>query len=93
MPRFNVNYDEVWRDVSSVEFVNQKPLSEHDRDSVQGLANLIREALEVLRHPEHLSQAQIKDLEAKVKQLNAQLIRESTLARRVDPSVPWYPVW
>ena len=54
--------------------------------------NLIREALEILRNPEHLSQAQIKDLEAKVKQLNAQLIRESTLARRVDPSVPQYPV-
>ena len=54
--------------------------------------NLIREALEILRNPEHLSQAQIKDLEAKVKQLNTQLIRESTLARRVDPSVPQYPV-
>ena len=54
--------------------------------------NLIREALEILRNPEHLSQAQIKDLEAKVKQLNAQLTRESTLARRVDPLVPRYPV-
>ena len=92
MPGFNVNYEEIWKDVSSVEFVNQKPSSEHDRDSVQGLANLIREALEVLRHPEHLSQAQIKDLEAKVKQVDAQLTRESTLARRVDPSVPRYPV-
>ena len=92
MPGFSVNYQEVWKDVSSVEFVNQKPSSEYDWDSVQGLMNLIREALEVLRHPEHLSQAQIQDLEAKVKQLNAQLTRESTLARRVDPSVPWYPV-
>ncbi len=92
MPRFNVSYDEVWRDVSSVAFVNQKPSSEYDRDYVQGLMNLIREALEVLQHPEHLSQAQIKDLAAKVKQLNAQLTRESTLARRVDPSVPRYPV-
>ena len=41
MPGFNVNYEEIWKDVSSVEFVNQKPSSEHDRDSVQGLANLI----------------------------------------------------
>ena len=92
MPRFNVKYDEVWREVSSVEFVNQTPSSEYDRDSVQGLMNLIQEALEILRNPEHLSQAQIKDLEAKVKQLNTQLIRESTLARRVDPSAPQYPV-
>ena len=92
MPGSNVNYEEVWKDVSSVGFVNQKPSSEYDRDSVQGLMNLIREALEELRHPEHLSQAQVKDLEAKVKQLNPQLTRESTLARRVDPSVPRYPV-
>ena len=92
MPGSNVNYEEVWKDVSSVGFVNQKPSSEYDQDSVQGLMNLIREALEVLWHPEHLSQAQIKDLEAKVKQLNAQLTRKSTLARRVDPSVPRYPV-
>ena len=48
MPRFNVNYNEVWREVSSVEFVNQTPSSEYDRDSVQGLMNLIREALEIL---------------------------------------------
>ena len=75
MPGCNVNYEEIWKDVSSVEFVNQKPSSEHDGDSVQELANLIREALEVLRHPEHLSQAQIKDLEVKVKQLDAQLTR------------------
>ncbi len=92
MPRFNVNYDEVWREVSSVEFVNQTPSSEYDRDSVRGLTNLIQEALEILRNPEHLNQAQIKDLKVKVQQLNAQLTRESTLARRVDPSVPRYPV-
>ena len=47
MPGFNVNYEKIWKDVSSVEFVNQKLSSEYDRDSVQGLMNLIREALEV----------------------------------------------
>ena len=72
-----------------MEFVNLTPSSEYDRDSVQRLTNLIREALEILRNPEHLNQAQIKDLKAKVRQLNTQLTRESTLARRVDPSVPW----
>ena len=39
-----------------------------------------------------IGQAQIIDLEAKGKQPNVQLTREITLARRVDPSVPWYPV-
>ena len=93
MSRFGINCNDVWREVSEDEFTNIAPSSEYDRNSVQGLMNLIREALEILRNPEHLSQAQIKDLEAKVKQLNTQLIRESTLARRVDPSVPRYPVW
>ena len=88
MPRFNVNCDEVWREISSEEFVNLTPSSEYDRVSVQRLTNLIREALEILRNPEHLNQAQIKDLKAEVRQLNTQLTRESTLARRVDPSVP-----
>ena len=72
--------------------MNQTPSSEYDRDSVRGLTNLIQEALQVLENPEHLNQAQIKDLKAKVQQLNAQLTRVSTLARRVDPSVPRYPV-
>ena len=92
MPRFSVNYDEVWREVFSVEFVNRTPSSEQDRDSVRGLTNLIQEALQVLRNPEHLTQAQIKDLKAKVQQLDAQLTRVSTLARRVDPTVFRYPV-
>ena len=93
MSRFGINCNDVWREVSEDEFTNIAPSSEYDRNSVQGLMNLIREALEILRNPEHLSQVQIKDLEEKVKQLNTQLIRESTLARRVDPSVPRYPVW
>ena len=70
MPRFNVNYDEVWREVSSVEFVNQTPSSEYDRYSVRGLTYLIQEALQVFRSPENLNQAQIKDLKVKVQQLN-----------------------
>ena len=91
MPRSNVNCDEVWREVSSEDFVNLTPSSEYDRVSVQRLTNLIREALDILRNPgimRNLNQAQIKDLKAKVRQLSTQLARESTLARRVDPSVP-----
>ena len=91
MPRFNVKCDKVWKEVSSEDFVNLTPSSEYDRVSVQRLTNLIREALDILRNPgimRNLNQAQIKDLKAKVRQLSTQLARESTLARRVDPSVP-----
>ena len=93
MPRSNVNCDEVWREVSSEDFVNLTPSSEYDRVSVQRLTNLIREALDILRNPgimRNLNQAQINDLRAKVRQLKTQLARESALARRVDPSVPLF---
>ena len=93
MPRSNVNCDEVWREVSSEDFVNLTPSSEYDRVSVQRLTNLIREALDILRNPgimRNLTQAQTNDLRAKVRQLKTQLARESALARRVDPSVPLF---
>ena len=66
------------------------PSSEHDWDSVRRLADLIREALQVLQNPAHLSPAQISDLKTKVQRLEAQLTKESTLAKRVDPAVPLY---
>ena len=59
MPRFSVNYNDVWKEVSSAEFVNMAPSSEHDRDSVRRLADLIREALQILKNPAHLSPTQI----------------------------------
>ena len=93
MPRSNVNCDEVWREVSSEDFVNLTPSSEYDRVSVQRLTNLIREAFDILRNPEimrNLTQAQTNDLRSKVRQLKTQLARESALARRVDPSVPLF---
>ena len=88
MPRFSVDYDEVWREVSSAEFVNRAPSSEHDRDSVWRLADLIQEALQILQNPVHLSPAQINDLRIKIRKLEAQLALESALMRRVDLAVP-----
>ena len=90
MPRFSVNYDNIWKEVSSAEFVNRAPSSKHDRDSVWRLADLIQEALQILQNPVHLSPAQIKDLKTKVRRLEAQLTKESALAKRVDPAVPLY---
>ena len=88
MSRINVNCDEIWKEISSEEFVNLSPSSEHDRVSVRRLTNLLREALEILRNPENLNRAQRQKLKVKVRQLRVQLAKESTLARRVDPSVP-----
>ena len=90
MSRFGINCNNVWREVSKDEFTNIAPSSEHDRDSVRGLVNLIREALQLLQNLVHLSPTQIKELKAKVQQLEAQLANESTLAKRVDLEVPLY---
>ena len=93
MSRPNVDYDEIWREVSREDFVNSTPSNEYDRISVQRLSNLILEALDILRNPNimrNLTQAQTNDLRTKVRQLKTQLARESVLARRVDPSVPLF---
>ena len=91
MSRFSINYNEVWKEVESAEFVNMAPSNEYDRDSVSRLADLIREGLQFLEHSAQLSPAQIKELKTKIRKLEAQLAKESALARRVDPTVPLYP--
>ena len=82
-----VDCDKVWEEMSSKEFENLSPSSEHNRVSVRKLANLIQEALGLLRHTEN-NRAQRQKLKSKVRQLRVQLARESVLARRVDPSIP-----
>ena len=82
-----VDCDKIWEEISSKKFENLSPSSEHNRVSVRKLANLIQEALGLLRHPEN-NQAQHQKLKIKVRQLRVQLARESVLARRVDPSIP-----
>ena len=66
MPGLHVNCDDIWKEVSSAEFVNIAPLTEPDCDSVRRLADLIREALQILQNPAHLSPAQINDLRIKI---------------------------
>ena len=69
MSRPNIDYDEIWREVSREDFINLVPSSEYDRTSVQGLSNLILEALNILRNPNimrNLTQAQANDLRTKV---------------------------
>ena len=41
MAMFNVNCDNVWKEVSGAELVNMTPSSEYDLDLVRRLADLI----------------------------------------------------
>ena len=81
-----VDCDKVWEEMSSKEFKNLSPASEYNRDSVRKLANLIREALVLLRHTE-IDRAQRYKLQSRVRKLRVRLARESVLAKRVDSSI------
>ena len=66
MARFNINCDDVWKEVSGAEFVNMPSVNEFDFDSVRRTAELIREAREVLQGPAPLNPRQRKEVESKV---------------------------
>ena len=90
MPGLCVNCDDIWKEVSSAEFVNIAPSTEYDRDSVRRLVNLIKEGLRILQNPVHLSPAHMNDLRIKIRKLEAQLAKEGALVKRVDPVVPLF---
>ena len=65
MSRLNIDYDDIWREVSRDDFENLTPSSEYDLSSVQGLSNLLLQALDILRNPNimrRLTQDQANDL-------------------------------
>ena len=66
MARFNINCDDVWKEVSGAEFVSLPSGNEFDFDSVRRTAELIREAREVLQSPAPLSPRQRREIESKV---------------------------
>ena len=66
MARFNINCDDVWKEVSDVEFVSLPSGNEFDFNSVRRRAKLIREAQEVLQGHALLNPRQRKEVESKV---------------------------
>ena len=90
MSKFIVNYDDIWEEVNSEDFVNVTPTNEHDRHSVKRMIALIQEAQHAINNPEQigLDQAWIQTLEDKVRQMKDLLAEECKIASRVDPAVP-----
>ena len=84
----HVNCDEVWKEVSSAEFVNLTPSTEYDHDSFRQLAELYKEALQMLNNPLHLRPTQITDLRASTQKLRAEFDKQIVLVRRLDPLLP-----
>ena len=62
MPRgLQVNYEDVWKEVSTAEIQNIKPSTEYDKESIKQLAILYRDAQDILRNPPNISPKQIQD--------------------------------
>ena len=68
-----VNYEDVWKEVSTAEFQNIKPSTKYDKESIKQLAILYRDAQNMLKNPSNLSPKQIQDLRASSQKLKAEL--------------------
>ena len=73
------------KEVCSAEFNNLTPSTEYDKDSIRQLAELYKEALQMLNNPLHLNLKQINDLRASTQKLRAELDKQIVLVRRLDP--------
>ena len=51
----HVDYEEIWKEVCSAEFENFAPSTEYNHDSIKQLAELYKEALQMLNIPLHQS--------------------------------------
>ena len=85
-----VNFDDVWKVVSSSDFLNIEPENEYDLKVVTRNAEIIRDGFEILNGPLPLTLEQRNELSTKLRQLQRKSLKESILASRSDPRVPVY---
>ena len=86
----DVNFDDVWKVVSSPEFVNKEPENEYDIKVIMRTYKLMKEGVEMLNGPLPLSPEQRNELSTKIRELQRKLLEESILVNRVDPRVSVY---
>ena len=85
-----VNFDDVWKEVSDSDFVNNEPENEYDIKVIRWTYNLLKEAVEVLNGPVPLSPERRTELTTQIGKLREKLREWSILVNRVDPRVPVY---
>ena len=90
MTRFNINCDDVWKEVSGAKFVNMTFVNEYYFDSVRRSAELIQEAREILQGSAPFNLRQRRELESTVQILETQLVKERVVAKILDPRVSVY---
>ena len=85
-----VNFDDVWKEVSDSDFVNNEPENEYDIKVIRWTYNLLKEAVEVLNGPVPLSPERRTELTTQIGKLREKLREWSILVNRVDPRVTVY---
>ena len=83
-PRTPVNYDDIWNEVSSPEFVSAVSTTEYDTNTIRELALLLREGKSILNNPHTLNQEQVNRLTAKLRELKAEILRQAPLVRNAQ---------
>ena len=85
-----VNFDDVWKEVSDSDFVNNEPENEYDIKVIRWTYNLLKEAVEVLNGPVPLSPERRTELTTQIGKLREKLREWSILVNRIDPRVTVY---
>ena len=85
-----VNFDDVWKEVSDADFVNNEPKNEYDIKVIRWTYNLLKEAVEVLNGPAPLSPERRTELTTQIGKLREKLREWSILVNRIDPRVTVY---
>ena len=85
-----VNFDDVWKEVSDADFVNNEPENEYDIKVIRWTYNLLKEAVEVLNGPAPLSPERRTELTTQIGKLREKLREWSILVNRIDPRVTVY---
>ena len=85
-----VNFDDVWKVVSSSDFLNIEPENEYDLKVFMRKAEIIKDEFDMLNGPLPLTPEQRNELSTKLRQLQRKSLKESILASRSDPRVPVY---
>ena len=83
-PRTPVDYDDIWNEVSSPEFVSAISTTEYDTNTIRELALLLREGKNILNNPHALNQEQGNHLTAKLRELKAEILRQAPLVRNAQ---------
>ena len=84
------NFAEIWDEVNRSDFVSAVPTNEHDRHSVRGMFDLMREIEEAIRNAKQvgMNPARTGGFERELKQMREFFAEECKIARRIDPKVP-----